>query len=89
VPGSAPGAGAIVPVRHLSDDRTKVEVDRDARVSASQARRAEGHENWSASAKKGSKRATPENADQEVGGLASTSLRRTRVVSSTSWDVTS
>jgi hypothetical protein len=44
VPGSAPGAGDIVPVRFLPDNRTKVEVDRDALVSASQPRRAEGRE---------------------------------------------
>ena len=43
-PVGAFNAGDIVPVRYLPDNRTKVEVDRDALVSASQARRAEGRE---------------------------------------------
>lgn len=36
--------GDIVPVRYLPDHRTKVEVDRDAMVAKSQARRADARE---------------------------------------------
>ena len=46
-PAGAAGAfiaGNIVPVRYRPDDRTKVEVDHDAIVAASEARRAEGRE---------------------------------------------
>ena len=41
-PMGAFNAGDIVPVRYLPDDRSKVEVDRDAMVSAASARREEG-----------------------------------------------
>jgi hypothetical protein len=37
-------AGQIVPVRYLPDNRNKVEVDRDAMVANSQARRTEARE---------------------------------------------
>lgn len=46
-PAGAAGAfnaGNIVPVRYLPQDRTQVEVDHDALVAASEARRAEGRE---------------------------------------------
>jgi hypothetical protein len=41
-PVGAFNAGDIVPVRYLPDKRSKVEVDRDAMVAKSQARREEG-----------------------------------------------
>jgi hypothetical protein len=43
-PAGAFIAGNIVPVRYWPDDRTKVEVDHDAIVAASEASRAEGRE---------------------------------------------
>jgi len=43
-PVGAFNVGDIVPVRYLADNRTKVEVDRDALVAKSQARRIEGRE---------------------------------------------
>lgn len=43
-PVGAFGVGDLVPVRYLPDNRTKVEVDRDAMVAKSQARRIEGRE---------------------------------------------
>jgi hypothetical protein len=43
-PAGAFIAGNIVPVRYLPQDRTQVEVDHDALVAASEARRAEGRE---------------------------------------------
>ena len=41
-PVGAFNAGDIVPVRYLPKDRSQVEVDREAMVSAAEARRAEG-----------------------------------------------
>jgi hypothetical protein len=44
-PVGAFNPGDIVPVRYLPDNRTKVEVDREAMVDASKARLTEGREN--------------------------------------------
>jgi hypothetical protein len=43
-PAGAFAAGQIVPVLYLPDDRTKVEVDRDAMVTKADAGRQEGRE---------------------------------------------
>jgi hypothetical protein len=43
-PVGAFGVGEIVPVRYLPDDRTKVEVDRDAMVAKAEAGRAEARD---------------------------------------------
>jgi hypothetical protein len=59
-PVGAFNAGDIVPVRYLPDNRTKVEVDRDALVSASLTRRAEGREKLIRLGEENSRGAAPE-----------------------------